>query len=254
MKRNLRFKFIFIVAVMLICIYGIIGLPKSKSDLIANWQKNIHLGLDLKGGTYLVVQVRQQDAFNAQASSEADRLKEEAKRAGVQYSDVGVDEAKTLSDAVHAAIVVKGVPSTQAGSFRKIVNDHFQQWQATPLNATDYRLTMKPTEALQFWQNVLTQAKSIYDRKINALGLSEATVQQRREDADSELLVQMPGVDDPGRVKQILQTAAQLELYDVKGGPYASREEALSQNGGVLPVGTKLIGTAATPDQSSRGG
>ncbi len=53
---------------------------------------------------------------------------------------------------------------------------------------------------------------------------------------DSELLVQLPGVDDPARVKQILQTAAQLELYDVKGGPYASREEALAQNGGVLPV------------------
>ena len=79
--------------------------------------------------------------------------------------------------------------------------------------------------------------KSIYDRKINALGLTEATVQQRREDADSELLVQMPGVDDPARVKQIIQTAAVLELYDVKGGPFASRDEALSQNGGVLPLG-----------------
>src|SRR5882757_7593277 len=65
----------------------------------------------------------------------------------------------------------------------------------------------------------------------------------------------MPGVDDPGRVKQIIQTAAVLELYDVKGGPFASREEALSQNGGVLPLGTKLIGAPAGGDaQNSRGG
>ncbi len=221
---------------------------------MANWHKNIRLGLDLRGGTYLVVRVQQQDAFNAQAGTDAERLKEAAKKAGIIYADVQVDEAKSLADAVKAAIVVKGVPSAQAGSFRSLMNDQFRQWLLTPQGATDYRLTMRPSDALQYWQQVLAQSKSIYDRKINALGLSEATVQQRREDADSELLVQMPGVDDPGRVKQILQTAAQLDLYEVKGGPYGSREEALAQNGGVLPVGTKLIGTAATPDSSSRGG
>jgi preprotein translocase subunit SecD len=253
MKRQLRYKFLFIIAVILVSLYGIIGIPRSKSELVANWEKNIHLGLDLRGGTYLVVQVQQQDAFNAQAGSDADRLKDEARKANIQFADIDVEEAKSLATAVKAAIVVKGVPSTQAGSFRSIVNDKFPQWLSTPLNGTDYRLTMKPSEALQFWQNVLSQSKSIYDRKINALGLSEATVQQRREDADSELLVQMPGVDDPGRVKQILQTAAVLELYDVKGGPYASREEALAQNGGVLPVGTRLIGAPGS-DPNARGG
>jgi preprotein translocase subunit SecD len=253
MKRQLRFKFLFIIAVILVSLYGIIGIPRSKSELVANWEKNIHLGLDLRGGTYLVVQVQQQDAFNAQAGSDADRLKDEARKANIQFADIEVDEAKSLATAVKAAIVVKGVPNTQAGSFRTLVNDKFPQWLSTPLNGTDYRLTMKPSEALQFWQNVLSQSKSIYDRKINALGLSEATVQQRREDADSELLVQMPGVDDPGRVKQILQTAAVLELYDVKGGPYASREEALAQNNGVLPVGTRLIG-APSSDPNGRGG
>lgn len=246
MKRNLQFKFFFILAVILVCLYGIIGLPTSKEQLIANWQKNIHLGLDLRGGTYLVVQVQQQDAFNAQAGTDADHLKDAAKRANVQYGDVEVDEAKSLKDAVKAAIVVKGVPTAQAGNFRKLVSDELPRWLLTPQNGTDYRLTMKPSEALQFWQNTLTQSKNIYDRKINGLGLSEATVQQRREDADSELLVQMPGVDDPGRVKQILQTAANLELYEVKGGPFQSREEALAQSGGVIPVGTKLIGSSET--------
>ncbi len=254
MKRHLKFKFFFIIAVILVCIYGIIGLPRSKEELIANWHKNIHLGLDLRGGTYLIVQVQQQDAFNAQASTDADRLKDAALKAGIQFSDIQVDEAKTLKDATKAAIVVKGVPATQAGTLRGIVNDQFTQWLVTPQNGgADYRLTMKPSEALALWQRVLGQAKNTIDKKINALGLSEATVQQRREDADSELLVQLPDVDDPARVKQILQTAAVLELYGVKGGPYASREEALAQNGGILPPGTKLIGAAAT-DQTARGG
>lgn len=253
MKRNLQIKFFFIVAVLLVCLYGIIGLPTSKEQLIANWQKNIRLGLDLRGGTYLVVQVQQQDAFNAQAGVDADHLKEAAKRANIPYADIEVEEAKSLHDAMQAAIVVKGVPSTQAGNFRKLVGDELPRWLLTPQNGTDYRLKMKPSDALQFWQSTLTQSKNIYDRKINALGLSEATVQQRREDADSELLVQMPGVDDPGRIKQILQTAANLELYEVKGGPFQSREEALAQSGGVLPVGTKLIGSADTANPNARG-
>ena len=261
MKRHLRFRFFFILAVILVCIYGIIGLPRSKAELVANWQKNIHLGLDLRGGTYLVVQVQQQDAFNAQASTDADRLKQALDKAGVKYSDVTTEEAKSLRDATKAAIVVKGVPPTQTGTLRGILNDQFTQWVPTPENGgADYRLTMKPTEALALWQRVLAQAKNTIEKKINALGLSEATVQQRREDADSELLVQLPAVDDPARVKEILQTAAVLELYGVydkpggaSGGPFASREEALAAFNGVLPPGTKLIGSGPV-DQGGAGG
>jgi preprotein translocase subunit SecD len=249
MKTNLRYKFLFILAVVLVCIYGIIGLPKSKDELVQNWHEHIRLGLDLRGGTYLVVQVQQQDAFNTEASSDADRLKDAARKANVPLSDVSVDEAKTLQDAKSVAIVVKGVPSTMAGNFRSLVNEQLAEWLLTPVNSTDYRLTLKATAALAIWKNTLELSKNTIDKKINALGLSEATVQQRREDNDSELLVQMPGVDDPARVKQIIQTAGVLELYDVKGGPFASREEALAQNGGVLPVGTKLIGQA--PAQGS---
>ena len=254
MKRNFRLKFFFIIAVILVCIYGIIGLPTSKAALVANWNRNIHLGLDLRGGTYLVVQVQQQDAFNNKASTDADRLKESARKANVTFSDVTIDEAKSIQDATKAAIVVKGVPTTQAGTFRSIVNEQFSQWLMTQVNATDYRLTMRPSEALAMWQNVLAQAKNTIDKKINGLGISEATVQQRREDRDSELLVQLPNIDDPARVKEILQTAAVLDLYDVKGGPYASRDEALAQNGGILPAGTKLIGEPTDTGSTSRGG
>jgi preprotein translocase subunit SecD len=255
MNKPLRIKFFLIVGVVLVCLYGVIGLPRNKAELIANWENNIRLGLDLRGGTYLVIQVQQQDAFNAEAGAVADRLKDAAHKAQVQFTDVDVEDAKDLASAKNVAVVVKGVPAAQAGTFRGIVGEQFSQWLLKPASQTDYRLTMKPTEALTLWQQTLAQTKNTIDKKINALGLTEATVQQRREDKDSELLVQMPGVDDPARVKQIIQTAAVLELYDVKGGPFASRQEALSQNGGVLPLGTKLIGAPTTGDQTnSRGG
>jgi preprotein translocase subunit SecD len=253
--KPLRIKFFVILGVVLVCLYGVIGLPRNKAELIANWEQNIRLGLDLRGGTYLVIQVQQQDAFNAEAGAVAERLKDALRKAQIPDADVEVEEAKNIEGANNVAVVVKGVPAAQAGTFRSVVTEQFAQWLSKPQSQTDYRLTMKPTEALALWQQTLAQTKNTIDKKINALGLTEATVQQRREDKDSELLVQMPGVDDPGRVKQIIQTAAVLELYDVRGGPFASREEALSQNGGVLPLGTKLIGAATTGDQqNSRGG
>ena len=69
MKKNLRIKFLIIAGIVLACIYGIIGLPTSKAQLVDNWNRNIHLGLDLRGGTYLVVQVQEQDAFNSEANT-----------------------------------------------------------------------------------------------------------------------------------------------------------------------------------------
>jgi len=252
MKRNLQVKFLIIVGVMLVCLYGIIGIPKNKAELVENWHKNIRLGLDLRGGSHLVVQVQEQDAFNADAGTAADRLKEEGKKAGVTIGETEVQEAKTLQDAAKVAILVKGVPSTQAGQFRTLVNDQFSQWVLTGLNANDYRLTVKPSSAIQMRQEILAQTRSTIEKKINGLGLSESSVQQRRGDAEAELLVQLPGVDDPARIKQILQTAAVLELYEVKGGPYPSREAALAQSGGVLQPGTKLVGSDVSDAQGGR--
>ncbi len=241
MKRNLKVKFAIIAAVVLACIYGVVGLPKSKAELVDNWHKNIHLGLDLRGGTYLVVQVQEQDAFNTEANSIADQIRDAARKAGIEVGQITVDEAKSLADASKVAIEVKGVPTTQAGQFRQMATEQYPAWVLTSLNPTDYRLTMKPTEAVAMRQQVLAQTKNTIEKKINGLGLSESSVQQRRADTDAELLVQLPGVDDPARVKQILQTAAVLDWYEVKGGPFPSREEALAQNGGVLPVGSKLF-------------
>lgn len=241
MKRNLKVKFVIIAAVILACIVGVVGLPKSKAELVENWRNNIHLGLDLTGGTYLVVQVQEQDAFNTEANSIADQIRDAASKAGIQVGQITVDEAKSLADASSAAVEVKGVPSTQAGQFRQMVTQQYPAWELTSLNATDSRLTMKPTQAIAMRQQILAQTKNTIEKKINGLGLSESSVQQRRADTDAELLVQLPNVDDPARVKQILQTAAVLDLYEVKGGPFPSREEALGQDGGVLPVGTRLF-------------
>ncbi len=80
------------------------------------------------------------------------------------------------------------------------------------------------------------------EQRINGLGLTEPTIQLHgRTDAEYEILVQLPGVDDPARVKQIMQTAAMLEITDVRDGPFASPEQAMAKNGGVLPLNSRVV-------------
>jgi preprotein translocase subunit SecD len=252
MTRNIKIKAGIIVVVILVCIYGIIGLPKSKDELIANWKKNIHLGLDLSGGTQLVMEVQLQDAFKAFADNAIERMKDEFKKDNIDFNDINRNDPQTLQDADKIEIDIKGVPVTKSSVFRSTVNDQFQEWILTALNSTDYRLTMKPTEALKLKQDTMTQTMATIERKINGLGLAESSVQPTgRSDAEADLLVQLPGVDDPAHVKQLLQTQAVLEWDEVKDGPFGSREEALAKHGGILPLNTKLVPTVLRGGQQT---
>src|SRR3954451_14941864 len=97
--KGLRVKAAVIAAVILICIYGIIGIPKSKAELIANWNRNIRLGLDLKGGSHLVLQVEVQDAFVSEAQQVAERLKDELNKAGISFASIDNTEPKSIDTA-----------------------------------------------------------------------------------------------------------------------------------------------------------
>ncbi|MGP0075203.1 MAG: protein translocase subunit SecD [Bryobacteraceae bacterium] len=253
MTSSTKIRFGIIVAVILVCLYGVIGIPKSKDELVANWKKNIRLGLDLSGGTQLVMQVQLQDAFKAAADNVIQVMREELQKDGITASgDITRNDPTTLQDADKIEIDVKGIPSNKSGAFRSIINDQFADWVPTALNSTDYKLTLKPSAGQKLKQDTMTQTTATIERKINGLGLSESSVQPTgRSDAEAELLIQLPGVDDPAHVKQILQTQAQLEWDAVVDGPFNSKEEAYSKKGGILPLNTKLVPTALRDGQQT---
>src|SRR5580698_1314410 len=104
MKTNLKVRSAVIVATILICVFGIIGFPKSLADVKKNFSSNIHLGLDLKGGSHLVLEVQVQDAVRADALQTAERLKEDLKKENVTWAGMDVNEVQTVKQAGEVAL------------------------------------------------------------------------------------------------------------------------------------------------------
>jgi preprotein translocase subunit SecD len=241
MQRHLTTKTIVIVATILVCIFGIIGIPKSGADVVGNIRKSIHLGLDLKGGSYLVLQVQVQDALKSQAQRDIEAMKDDLRKRGIDFTNIDHNDPTSVQQADTIQINVQGVPAPKSTDFRTLIADRFPQWILTPLNGTDYKLTMKPSELVDIKRQAVDQSISTITNRVNALGLTEPSVTQYgRAESQYEILVQLPDIDDPARVKDIIGQVAQLEIDEVKEGPFASQDAALSAHGGVLPFNTKL--------------
>ncbi len=245
-------KTVVIVAVVLACLFGIIGYPKflggigfptSKAQLEANLAHNIHLGLDLKGGSHLVLQVQVQDAAKTEADQTIDGLREAIKSAGISVAGFDRNDPQTLQETDSIQINIQGVDQNKTRDFRNLVADKFPDWVLTPVNATDYKMNMKPSALVDLKRNTVTQERETIERRVNALGLTEPTVQDYgASDKQSEILVELPGVDDSAHAKELIGAAAQLKIVEVKNeGPWKTREEALAAKGGILPLGTQLL-------------
>src|SRR5579871_476459 len=252
MQNNLTARSVIIVATILICVFGIIGLPKSVADLKKNWDENIRLGLDLKGGSHLVLQVQVQDAVKAEADIVINRLKDDLKKQNISWTSIDRNDPQRVEEADDVTVTIKGIPATQSSAFRSLINERDSDWVLTTVNSTDYTMRMKPSELVNLKRDTVERTVQTIGNRIDQLGLAEKSVQQYGRAGDQyQVLVQLPGVDDPARVKELIGTAAVLEVTEVKDGPFNTRDAGLAAHGGVLPLNTKLV--KAIPRAGSEG-
>ncbi len=239
MHPNLKWKAVFIVVVILGCIYGLFGVPTfptSAADLKSNFAHQIKLGLDLQGGTHLILQVQVQEAIAQETDQTVDRLTNQLRAKNIRY-----DEVRRIDD---THIVVRNVPSDQLSDFRDLVAAQLQNsWDMSPTagEPSSYTLTLRKSAIAAIQEQTMQQSLETIERRINALGLTEPTI-QRHGRKDNEILVQLPGEGDPSRAKAVIQAGGQLELKLVEDpSPYPSQTAALAAHGGVLPPGTELV-------------
>ena len=251
-NKNLLAKTVLIIGVLIVFLFGIFGLPSSFSGqgLKDALQKRIHLGLDLKGGTHLILQVQVNDAINADTDRTIERLKDSLKSANVAFGEISKPDPQNHPE----TILIKGVPPTAAADLRRVVTDKIGNEYDLASGAQDtWTVTLKPTIATDTKNKAVQQAIETIRNRIDQLGVSEPVIQEHGL-GDYQILVQLPGVDDPARVKEIMQSTAMLEIRQAVGGPYPSEQAAMQATNGVLPPDTVLMkGNSGSHGQDETG-
>ena len=252
MNKNLGWKWGVIAATLLVFVCGIFGIPKdwSGSGLLASIKKQIHLGLDLTGGTHLILQVQVNDAVNVDSDNAIARLKEDMRTHKITYAEI------TKPDPVNhpETVVVKGVPPEQSSDFKSLVSDRLPDYETSSGAENSWTVSMKPSNLADLKNRAVTQAIETIRNRIDQLGVSEPVIQEHGL-GDYQILVQLPDVDDPARVKEIIQSTAMLEIKQSVGGPYPSEQAALQDKSGVLPPDTQLLpGKTITSNRDNESG
>jgi preprotein translocase subunit SecD len=240
MNKNLGWKLGLVAAILLAFLFGIFGIPKdlSAKGLVASLQDRIHLGLDLKGGTHLILQVQVNDAVNADSDRAVERLKEALRTKKINYADISKPDPVNSPD----KIVIKGVPPESSSDLRSIVSDRLSEYEAASGAENSWTLTMKPQSLVSLKNQAVQQAIETIRNRIDQLGVSEPVIEEHGL-GQYQILVQLPGVDDPARVKEIMQSTAMLEIRQAldNGQAYPDEQAALAAHNGVLPPDAVLL-------------
>ncbi len=238
MNKNLTWKLVVIVACLIFFAFGIIGIPSdwSGKGLVAAIADHIHLGLDLKGGTHLILQVQVNDAVNVDSDNAIARLKEDMRARKINYTDITKPDPAGHPD----QIVVKGVPPEQSSDFKSIVTDRLPEYETVSGAENSWTVFVKPQNLAELKNRAVTQAIETIRNRIDALGVSEPVIEEHGL-GQYQILVQLPGIDDPARVKEIMQNTAMLEIKQSLGGPYSSEQQVLQDHGGVLPPDSVIL-------------
>ena len=243
MRKNLLPKTLFIIAVLLIFVYGILlGTDPEKAidawrqgGALAAFQQNIHLGLDLKGGTHLILQVAVDEAVNAETDRVLQQLKEDLTKAGISG-----EPAKPNPQNQPEMIALNNVPTDKVSALRNLVSDNYPQYDLRSGPNNSYQLVMKPSELTSLKKRAVTQAIETIRNRVDQFGVSEPTIQEHGL-GDYQILVELPGIDDEARVKELIQSTAMLDIRQALGGPYPDEQSALQANSGSIPPDAVLL-------------
>lgn len=251
MKNNsLKIRAIVILVVTLVGIYLCIGPRRGLTKQDFSWEgvkknlsENISLGLDLKGGSHLVMRVKTDDYLKTLTDNNA-----QAAMTALQADNVQVGENTVVAENGTYSISIPG-PEGQSqaviDSVKKKVD--FSSWtESVSGNTVTWSLPSNVQTLLK--NQAVEQALKIIESRINALGVKEPTLQRHGAESSGQILLQMPGVDDPERVKKLIGAESKLELVKVVGSPnpapiqtYPTEEAAKQSLGGSVPPNRKIF-------------
>jgi preprotein translocase subunit SecD len=199
-------------------------------DVLRNGLK---LGLDLRGGIHLVLEVKTADALRVEAQDTLEHLKDEGTKRSVPVIPAGPADATGFTlklDEKTDQAKLKDLVRTVLPSTAWSIDERGREW----------KIGFKDVEKNSIEDQATRQAVETIRNRVDALGVAEPVIQRQGTD---RIVVEIPGVDDPSRVKEIIGTTGLLELtlVDDKGGPYSSAEAAKAAYGGTIPEDLRIV-------------
>lgn len=190
-------------------------------------EDNLKLGLDLRGGIHLVLRVETEDAVRSENNKALESLVAKLQGEGITSvaGERATDETFTLS----------GVPTDRDSDVDDVVDDLLDGWSWQRAgDSLDFRMTGANLNEIR--NLAVVQAVETIRNRIDAFGVTEPVILRQ---GDRRIVVQLPGVDDPERAKELIKRTAFLEFrivdYPLRGGAAGSVEEIIANYGGALP-------------------
>jgi len=229
-KNPLAWKFILIAVVI-----GVAAMftfpPKDR----------INLGLDLKGGAHYLMQVETHTAIKFEMDRVQNSLGQRFKADEIGY--------QAILPVGEAALEIRGTSPDQRPEIRTTLEQFVGSWEQESLGEGTWRIRMPSTYRQQVELEAVDTTLATIRKRIDSLGVSDPIIQKSGIDG-KRILVQLPGVEDPTRVKELLKNPAMLEWKEVtypsgadptNWGPPASQEATIALFGGTLPADTELF-------------
>jgi preprotein translocase subunit SecD len=252
-NKNLLQRTIIIAVVTIVGFYIVIG-PRHRptlkdftwSGIKSSLRANIHLGLDLQGGSHLVMRVKTDEYLKKLTEGNASAAENAAREAGFEIKSGRPETSGGYRVVLEPADISKANDIKEAVQKKVELGDTSVWTFGQSGNQVSWTMTSAAQRTLA--DNATTQALNIIDSRINALGIAEPTLQTHGAQTSHQILLQMPGVGDPERVKNILQGESRLELVHVISDPspapsrtYATEAEAIQSLGGAVPSNRKVL-------------
>src|ERR1051325_6854311 len=265
-KKNLLTRVIIIAIVTVVGIYLVIGPRRRPHPQDFTWsgikqtlRNNIHLGLDLQGGSHLVMRVKTEEFLRRLTEENFAAAQNAAKDAGFEPKGGRADTNPGNYRVVVQLADASKVADAKAAIEKKVELGDTNVWS---YSASGDTLTWSMTASAErtLADNATTQALNIIDSRINALGIAEPTLQTHGAQTSHQILLQMPGVQDPERVKEILKGESRLELVHIVSPPspspateYSSEAEAIASlnSGGTVPPNRKVLPYSERGDKTA---
>jgi len=216
MKKGLRWK---IGLTLVVLVAAILMFLKNK----------INLGLDLKGGMHLVMQIVTEDAVTQETDQEILRMQDLFKKNTIAYTSM----TRTAS----GRFTVQGLNPDQDGKVRDQFDQYLRDWEYT-FSGTGVTVSLKPAAVTAMKDQAVDQSLETIRNRVDMFGVAEPIIQRYGAE---QIIVELPGVDNPEHIQDLIKTAAVLEWKLVKAGPFETEEALLKDYNGVVPDDLEVV-------------